>query len=399
MFDILGITVVFTVMIVLLRMKWHVGYVLSAASVMLFAIYMMRPAAIASTVYSAIVSQSALELTIALTFIRMLEMVLRERNILSMMTDAVKGVLRNKKFVLVSMPLLIGMLPSIGGAYFSCPMVDASAKELDLTQEDKAFTNYWYRHPWEIILPLYPGLILATLITGIGMRDMMLLNLAYALCMLAIGLLFCMKGVSGAFPKVERRSHRAMWSFMPFIILLVLVIVFSVKLHYALVAMVFGLMIYFRYSLKEVWSVIIYGFNKEVVLLIFGVMLFKSTLGSSGAVANISNYFIASHIPLLPILFLLPFVTGILTGFTLAFVGSAFPLFMSLPGLDAHSFSFAFAAGYAGVLLSPVHVCLILTRDYFKADVWGLYKKIIPAVLLYFIAPALEYVIFRYLRT
>lgn len=398
MFDIIGITAVFAVMIVLLRMKWHVGYVLSAASVMLFAIYMMRPAVIATTVYSAIVSQSALELTFALTFIRMLEMVLRERNILNIMTDAVKSVLRNKKLVLISMPLLIGMLPSIGGAYFSCPMVDASAKELDLTQEDKAFTNYWYRHPWEIILPLYPGLILATLITGIGMRDMMLLNLPYALGMMAIGLLFCMKGVRGAFPKVERRSLSALWSFMPFIILLVLVIVFSVKLHYALVAMVFGLMIYFRYSLKEVWSVLVYGFNKEVVLLILGVMLFKSTLDSSGAVVNISNYFIASHIPMLPILFLLPFVTGILTGFTLAFVGSAFPFFMSLPGLDAHSFSFAFAAGYVGVLLSPVHVCLILTRDYFKADVWGLYKKIIPAVLLYFIVPVLEYAIFRHLR-
>lgn len=395
MFDIVGITVVFAVMIILLRMKLHVGYVLIAASAMLFAIYWMRPAAIAATVHSAIVSQATLELTIALTFIRMLEMVLREKYVLNVMTDAVKGVLRNKKFVLVSMPLLIGMLPSIGGAYFSCPMVEGSSKGLHLTQEDKAFTNYWYRHPWEAILPLYPGLILATLITRIGMRQMVLLNLSYAVAMMAIGLLFCMKGVRGTFPRVENRSHRALFSFMPFVILLVLVIVFGIKLHYALVVMVLLLMIYFRYSLKEMWRVLRYGVNREVVLLILGVMMFKATLDSSGAVVNISNYFIAGHIPLLPILFLLPFVTGLLTGFTLAFVGSAFPLFMSLPGLDAHSFSFAFAAGYAGVLLSPVHVCLILTRDYFKADVWGLYKKIIPAVLLYFIAPALEYVIFK----
>ncbi|MBF0515898.1 MAG: DUF401 family protein [Nitrospirae bacterium] len=336
---------------------------------------------------------------IALTFIRMLEMILRQRNILNMMTEAVKGVLRNKKSVLIAMPLLIGMLPSIGGAHFSCPMVEDSARGLDLTQEDKAFTNYWYRHPWEATLPLYPGLILATLITHIGMRQMILLNLGYSAAMIVIGLLFCMNGVRGAFPKVERVSSWAFLSFVPFVVLLVLVIGFSVKLHYALVVMVFGLMIYFRYSLKAVSKVLIYGFNREVVLLIIGVMLFQSTLEHSGVVGNISRYFIASHIPLLPILFLLPFVTGIVTGFTLAFVGSVFPLFMSLPGLDAHSFSFAFAAGYAGVLLSPVHVCLILTRDYFKADVWGLYKKIIPAVLLYFIAPVLEYVIFRHLHS
>jgi hypothetical protein len=342
------------------------------------------------------VSQAALELTVALMFIRMLEMVLRERNILNVMTGAVKGVLRNKKCVLVSMPLLIGMLPSIGGAYFSCPMVDESAKGLDLTREDKAFTNYWYRHPWETTLPLYPGLILATVITGIGMRKMILLNLPYAAAMLAIGLLFCMKGVRGTFAREEGSSHRALWSFVPIAVLLVLVIAFGVKLHYALVAMVFGLMLYFRYSLKEMLKVLGYGVNREVLLLILGVMLFKATLESSGAVVNISGYLLARHIPVVPILFLLPFVTGILTGFTLAFVGSAFPLFMSLPGLDAHSFSFAFAAGYAGVLLSPVHVCLILTRDYFKADVWGLYKKIIPAVVLFFIVPVLEYVIFKH---
>ncbi|WP_420263746.1 DUF401 family protein [Candidatus Magnetominusculus dajiuhuensis] len=398
MFDIIGITAVFVVMIVLLRMKWHVGYVLTAASSIIFAIYLMRPAAIAATVYSAIVSQKTLELTVALAFIRMLEMILRENNILNVMTQAVKGVLRNKKCVLISMPLLIGMLPSIGGAYFSCPMVDDSARGLDLTQEDKAFTNYWYRHPWESILPLYPGLILATLITHVGMREMVVLNLSYAVAMMAIGLLFCMKGVRGQFPKVENRSYRALLSFMPFVILLVLVIVFGVKLHYALVAMVFMLMIYFRYSFTKMLEVLRYGFNREVVLLILGVMLFLTTLDRSGAVVNINNYFIARHIPLMPILFVLPFVTGILTGFTLAFVGSAFPLFMSLPGLDAHSFSFAFAAGYAGVLLSPVHVCLILTRYYFKADVWGLYKKIIPAVLLYLIVPVLEYVIFRHLH-
>lgn len=397
--DIIKISAIFMLMIALLRRKWHVGYVLAAASAMLFAMYLMRPEAIAGTLYAAIVSQTTLELTVALTFIRMLEMILREKNILNVMTEAVKGVLRNKKSVLISMPLLIGMLPSIGGAYFSCPMVDESAKGLDLTQEDKAFTNYWYRHPWESILPLYPGLVLLTVITGIGMQEMILLNLPYSVAMLIIGLLFCMKGIRGAFPRVERKSHRALWSFMPIAILLALVMVFGVRLHYALVAMVFGLMLYFRFSLTEAWKVIMNGFNKEVLLLILGVMLFKATLESSGAVVNISNYLIARDIPIVPILFLLPFVTGVLTGFTLAFVGSAFPLFMSLPGLDAHSFSFAFAAGYAGVLLSPVHVCLILTRDYFMADIWGLYKKIIPAVLLYFIAPVIEYVIFSYFHT
>jgi len=43
------------------------------------------------------------------------------------------------------------------------------------------------------------------------------------------------------------------------------------------------------------------------------------------------------------------------------------------------TFTLAFVAGFIGVLLSPVHLCLVLTREYFKADIWGIYKKIIPA--------------------
>lgn len=30
------------------------------------------------------------------------------------------------------------------------------------------------------------------------------------------------------------------------------------------------------------------------------------------------------------------------------------------------------------MLLSPVHLSLVLTREYFKADVWGIYRKVIP---------------------
>ncbi|MFO0751886.1 MAG: DUF401 family protein [Thermodesulfovibrionales bacterium] len=51
----------------------------------------------------------------------------------------------------------------------------------------------------------------------------------------------------------------------------------------------------------------------------------------------------------------------------------------------------AFASGFLGVLLSPVHLCLVLTREYFKADAWGIYKRIIPASLVIMAAAFVEY--------
>ncbi len=40
----------------------------------------------------------------------------------------------------------------------------------------------------------------------------------------------------------------------------------------------------------------------------------------------------------------------------------------------------AFSGGFLGVLLSPLHLCLSLTRDYYKAE-WGPnYRMLAPSV-------------------
>jgi len=105
-------------------------------------------------------------------------------------------------------------------------------------------------------------------------------------------------------------------------------------------------------------------------------MLFKETMEASGAVSNLSRFSLEQGIPLLPIICILPFLSGIVTGPTIGFVGSMFPLLISMAGKSSLApISLAFAAGFIGVLLSSVHICLMLTREYFKAALWGLYRR------------------------
>jgi hypothetical protein len=125
-------------------------------------------------------------------------------------------------------------------------------------------------------------------------------------------------------------------------------------------------------------------------------MFFKEAMENSGAVKNLSQFFIREGIPVSPILFLLPFITGMLTGLTVGFVGSTFPLIISITShASLGAISFAFASGFLGVLLSPVHICLILTREYFKADLWGIYKMMLPACVVIFCAAVVEYLILK----
>ncbi|MBF0317924.1 MAG: DUF401 family protein [Nitrospirae bacterium] len=393
MYDIVKIALTFAAIVLLMRRKYNVGYVLLAASALVCLLYLMTPTSILKTVYGTITSVVTIELTVALTFIRMLEMLLRENDVLKRMSDTMRGVLRKKRFVMISMPLLIGMLPSVGGAYFSCPMVEESAKGLGLSPEDKAFTNYWYRHPWELILPLYPGIVLASLIAGVELRQFATLNFSLALTMLLVGPLFSMKGVKGSFEVDTGVQKRDFTSFLPLVALIAMVMVLKIRLSIGLVGVVCILLLYYRYDRKTVAKVLKYGFSPDLLVLILGVVLFKETLESSGAVGNLSKVFIQYHIPMLSILIILPFISGFLTGFTLAFVGSTFPLFLNMPAMTPYAYSLAFACGFIGVLLSPVHVCLVLTREFFKADMLGIYRKILPATLLVFLVSVVQYVI------
>lgn len=402
MSDLLKISLTFLIMLFLLRKKLNIGYVMLIASALLALLYRMDPANIFGTLRKAALNEVTLKLLLALSLIRSFELILRERKVLSEMMSDVKGFFQSRRAVIVSMPVLIGMLPSLGGAYFSAPMVKEATTGLRMSQEEKAFINYWFRHPWEFVLPLYPGILLASAVSGLPLYHLIGANLAYALVLLALGFIFSMRGMKeeGTAGQKEKPKRTGVKnggiSFLPVAAVLVMVVGIRVELHYALLLIVTALFIIYRYRPAEVLRVTRYGFAAEVILLIFGIMLFKEVMESSGAVKNLSLFFVEQGIPVLPVLCLLPFIAGLLTGHSVGFVGTTFPILINISGGAAMAdISIAFAAGFAGVLLSPVHLCLVLTREYFKAELWGVYRKIIPATTIVFLAAIVEYLIAR----
>jgi integral membrane protein (TIGR00529 family) len=395
MTDLFRLIAVFAVILFLLKRKLNIGFVMLIAAALLFLLYRMPPALILDTAGGAVLNSVTIKLILALSFIRVFEMILREHAVLSGMMDGVKAIFRNRKIVTISMPLLIGLIPSVGGAYFSAPMVAETTRDLKITPEEKGFINYWFRHPWEYILPLYPGILLASAVSKIELHTLITVNLSYAVLLVLTGFMFSMRGLKGVV-RTDHFSEKGLWNFVPIFAVLFLVLVFHVELHYALIAMVLILFLFYKYKVRAIIATLRHGFSLEVIILIVGVMFFKEAMENSGAVNNLSRFFMREGIPISPVLFLLPFLTGILTGLTVGFVGSTFPLIISLAGNSSiGAISFAFASGFLGVLLSPTHICLILTKEYFKADLWGIYKMMIPGSVIIFLGAIVEYLILK----
>ena len=87
--------------------------------------------------------------------------------------------------------------------------------------------------------------------------------------------------------------------------------------------------------------------------------------------------------------FIVPFAINLITGYNLAGVSMAFPLLLVLfTKTGPAGVAVAYSGAMLGVLASPVHLCLILTREYFHAE-WGhVYRVLIPMILVLLLATA-----------
>ena len=131
-------------------------------------------------------------------------------------------------------------------------------------------------------------------------------------------------------------------------------------------------------------------------------MIFKSILEVSGGVDIIKEELLAYKIPILVTVMVLPFITGMITGIAVGFVGTSFPLVITLiatmtTGQSGALIFIAYAFGFSGMMLSPVHLCFLLTKDYFKADMLEVYRRyLIPLSTLTCITALIIYSIYNY---
>jgi len=394
MTDILKIILIFIVTVFLLKKRWNLGLVMAFSSVILAVLYLLKPQDFIGAFLKASTDTTTITLIIALTLIRMFENIMRTKGIMQDMMDSFRGIVMDRRILMASMPALIGLLPSMGGALFSAPMVEEASEGISIAPEKKAFVNYWFRHPWEFVLPLYPGLVLASAITAYPIRELILVNLPYALSLIAGGIIWGLMGIEVQKEGFKKISKRGLLSFVPLALILLMVIVFHLDLSISIGAVIMVLFIVLKYSYKNILQTFKQGFSWDIVAIILGVMTFKAVLSSSGAVTNISTFFSEEGIPILPVLFVIPFISGLLTGLTIGFIGSTFPIILGLENAqNIGAISFAFASGYVGVLLSPVHLCLVLTREYFKADMAGIYRRTIKAGILILSIAVIWYII------
>lgn len=336
---------------------------------------------------------------------------MKEAGAFEELVGSVRRLLGDNRFTIGLLPSLLGLLPMPGGALFSAPMVDGLADEAKLSPESRTYLNYWFRHVWEYSYPLYPGLLLAATILDVDFREYTVYQ--FPLCLAAIlgGSVFGLLQI----PKILRpvKGGREAWQnagtffrgFWPvlFIILTVIIIpwpehiramVDPMLVMLPVTIIVFGLT---RLGPVGFVKTIGSGIDFRLIGTVLSVMIFKDVIAVSGAVEELPDILGEWGIPPIALFIVLPALVGYLTGLTHSYVSVAFPLLLPFFGepVDLSKVMFAYAFGFMGVMFSPVHLCLILSADYFKSDIQKVFRKVILPALVVLLTATVAYLAAR----
>ncbi|MGC9320688.1 MAG: DUF401 family protein [Kosmotogaceae bacterium] len=305
---------------------------------------------------------------------------------------AVERLFPEPRVSIALMPAIIGLLPMPGGAMFSAPMVkDLARSDPTISNEDGLVFNYWFRHSMEFFWPLYPALVIASGISRIRLNTLVLWLMPIGAVALVAGYLLMIRK-----PIKLRYNHSAIKEFMisawPIIVVIILVM-----LNQPGWLAVLGTSIIYLLVNKNKKKVLVASLKYKTFILLLTVFFYKNLVEIAEIPQAMGAELMAWSIPPLTLVVLLPFLMGFMTGVTQAGVGLSLPLILSMGNgygtLSTTILAYTFAV--VGVLLSPVHLCLVLTSEYFKVEYSRIIKRISVVTLLSIAASVVVFVLLK----
>lgn len=399
---LLKLACVFAGIVVLLSRKWNLGLVLVLAALSIGLLFARPLPALAGDILAGVVDPLTLRLAAAVALIVTLGELMRQVGALEDMVTALQALAPGRRTAIAALPSLIGLLPMIGGAMFSAPLVDEVGERFDAPGELKTFINYWFRHMWEPVFPLHSSMLLAAELLNLPPLQLAGRTWPLAAAFLVGGLVFGLAKLPHDNPHTLRFARQSLYTLTRSIWPIALVIILSLGLpldeRFALVISLLVVIILLA-TLKHIPLANLVVIFREHMLwnaafTIFGAMIFQHVLENSGAVVSVASALADLHIPIPLIAFGAPFIPGLLTGLMAAAYSIGFPI--ALPLVLAQEggsiapgwITWVLAGGVVGAMLSPLHLCLALTRAYFKAEWGAVYRLVIPAALLVILVAA-----------
>jgi len=304
------------------------------------------------------------------------------------------------------LPAVIGLLPMPGGALFSAPLVEDCDEHNEVPPLIKSQINYWFRHVWELTWPLYPGVILATDIAGLEVWQVFLVGIPMMATSITAGYFFILKKARIGAGHTTPSNHRFVVMMLPIITVIVVYLLITLFLpgvgqinkYLPMLIGIAAAILVLQYRRPMGWSEwkgVLFSrraLNMAVIVAlirIYGAFIEARLPGGAMLMEQMRIELNTLGIPLILLIMVLPFISGLTTGISVGFVGASLPIAFSLLSPEAGlaerlgTLMLTYPFGFIGVMLSPVHVCFIVTSEHFKTSlVKSMGRILIPSAIV-----------------
>jgi hypothetical protein len=384
--EIAKLAVVFVVIIFLLRLKLSVGMSIFLGGIALGFLFGQHIVEIGKSVFRGMVAWRTIRLILIVSIISTLGALLKNLKVTNRLVSGIENLSGSIKVTLVLCPVIIGLMPMPGGALLSAPLVAAGAEGQPISKGRLAAINFWFRHIFEFCWPIYPGIILAAAILELEITQIALWQAVFSIPFIVGGLIFLIFPMKNVSKFTRDTSLKASWlnvlsGVWPILAVVFITFVFGADLLLSLVIAFVLFLAVIRPSLGLTLKSIKEGCSFAIISLMFGIMVFQAIISDSGAAVDIASRIASWGVPDWVVVSLSCFLIGFVAGIVTAYVGIVYPILIPIlingGSPDIAMIVLAYASGLVGVMISPLHLCLILTKEYFKTS----FRKMYPLIL------------------
>ena len=378
----------FSTIIFLIANKKNFGVAMLAGSIILA---IAIPDKIGNVFIATITDFKVIALMIIVVLIKLLATLLEESGLINGLIEGLESKLSSIG-VIIAAPAILGLLPVPGGALLSAPIVKKQGDEMEMKREKQMALNLWYRHIGFMIYPLSTSLILLAGLSGIDVYTLILYQIPIFFISFFVGYVFVYKCKG----KGRKKGHGDFLGLIPILLPVAIAIPLSIFLasYFSkevatyiayLIAIPIGIFTAIKMSDRRIEMK--KGLSPTLALAIFGIMFFKNIINATGITAHLSSYF--NFLPSLILIPLVSFIIGILTAHNMAAIAILYPMFSSI--MNINLVIIMFISSFFGYLVSPLHLCLAVTYDYFHPKFGDFYRIIVPPAIVVMVIVVILY--------
>ncbi len=412
---LIKILIIFALVVLATAKHVHLGLAAAIGGVLIALWQGLGPGAIAVATVKELINPDLILLVVLLTGIMMFSSAMKKSGAMDTFSATIAEAAPSRRVALAVAPLLIGTLPMPGGAIISAPLVGAMNGDDTRSPETLAAVNYWFRHVLELIWPLFPAFILTAGLTKIPVPTLIGLNLYAPITVYFLGMIFILPKSKELSATTKNRAGKPNFSkvargIAPLGIVLLSYIILDVLWEFVSPSLgmkpdsrsligrygpvLLGLLIGSLYLIKiaggpGIFKKCITHSTLELIGVIIGIRVFSALMSAADLAHAASTELASAGIPAIIVIALLPFISGIVTGVGLGYVGLSIPIVMGIISSSGTPFEagiiIASAFGYAGMMFSPLHVCMVVTVQHFKSSLPLTIRKFALPLTIYLI--------------